>query len=397
VEPETGFDDLAFLEDLVGDARIVALGESNHGTHEFFQLKHRLVEYLVEEMGFDLLAVEANWPEANFVNDYVRSCESDARSLLVGLRYWTWNSQEILDLLQWMCAHNQTAGVEPVSFAGFDMQSADTAMDSVIAYFEQVEPEYVREAQIGYSCLRLSRLQDYAERPQARREGCRERIQTVHDHLVAGQASYEERSSPQMFAQVEHSSSIVLQAEDCLADFDACERDRYMADNVMWLLQQAGPETKVILWAHNDHVADRLTSAGRSMGSYLRDVYGQELLIVGLASGDEGSFNAISYEFGRLGGVDMHMVPEAPRGSYETYLARAELERMVLDLRDVPAEPGAEWLIEPRGLRAIGAVYDPALPDEEYFPQVEITAEFDLIVYIEQTTPSLLLSLAMLP
>jgi erythromycin esterase len=200
-----------------------------------------------------------------------------------------------------------------------------------------------------------------------------------------------------MFTRAIHSASIVLQAEDCLADFDACERDRYMADNVIWLLEQVSPDTKVILWAHNDHVADRLTSSGRRMGAYLEDVYGQDLLIVGLASGDEGSFNAITYEFGRLGGVDMHAVPESPRDSYESYFARAELERMVLDLRDVPAEDGAEWLTEPRGLRSIGAVYDASLPAEEYFPQVDITSEFDLLIYLEQTTPSLLLSLALLP
>ena len=397
VEPETGLDDLMFLEDLVGDARIVALGESNHGTHEFFQLKHRLVEYLVEEMGFDLLAVEANWPEADLVNDYIRTCEGDERSLLVGLRYWTWNTQEILDLVQWMCAHNQTSGVEPVSFTGFDMQSPDAAMESVIAFVEQVDPSYAREARIGYSCLRLSRLQDYAERPQATREGCRERVQAVYDHLVAEQVSYEEQSSPELFARAEHSADMVLQAEDCLADFDACERDRYMAENVIWLLQQAGPEARVILWAHNDHVADRITSSGRSMGAYVREAYGRDLLIVGLASGDEGSFNAITYEWGRLGGVDIHQAPEAPRGSYESYFARAEMERMALDLRDVPADTGAEWLTEPRGLRSIGAVYDPALPAEEYFGQVDITAEFDVMIYLEQTTPSLLLSLASLP
>ena len=232
VAPESGLDDLMFLEDLVGDARIVALGEPNHGTHEFFQLKHRLIEYLVEEMGFDLLALEANWPEANLVNDYVHTCEGDERSLLVGLRYWTWNTQEILDLVQWMCAHNQTAGAESASLSGFDMQSPDAAMESVIAYIEQVDPSYAPDARRGYSCLRLARLQDYAERPQDTREGCRERVQAVYDHLVAERVSYEGQSSPEMFARAEHSAGMVLQAENCLADFDACERDRYMADNV---------------------------------------------------------------------------------------------------------------------------------------------------------------------
>src|SRR6185312_6257393 len=68
---ETGFDDLRPLEALVGDARIVGLGEATHGTAEFFRMKHRLVEFLASEMGFTYFAIEANMPEAYRVNDYV--------------------------------------------------------------------------------------------------------------------------------------------------------------------------------------------------------------------------------------------------------------------------------------------------------------------------------------
>src|SRR6185312_15568712 len=107
-EAGNGFDDLQRLKKVVGNARIVALGEGTHGTHEFFQMKHRLVEFLASEMGFTLFAIEANLPEAARVNDYILNGRGDPREALKGLYFWTWNTQEVLDMIEWMRAFNQS-------------------------------------------------------------------------------------------------------------------------------------------------------------------------------------------------------------------------------------------------------------------------------------------------
>src|SRR5512145_1222218 len=65
VDPADNLDDLEPLRRLVGDARIVSLGEATHGTREFFQMKHRILRFLVERMGFTAFAIEATWPESN--------------------------------------------------------------------------------------------------------------------------------------------------------------------------------------------------------------------------------------------------------------------------------------------------------------------------------------------
>jgi erythromycin esterase len=80
-----GFADLQPLKALIGDARIVSLGEQTHGTREFFQMKHRLTEFLASEMGFTLFAIEANMPEAYKVNEYVLTGQGDPRELLQGM------------------------------------------------------------------------------------------------------------------------------------------------------------------------------------------------------------------------------------------------------------------------------------------------------------------------
>ena len=123
VEAGCAFADLQPLKPVIGSARIVALGEATHGTREFFQLKHRLLEFLVTEMSFTTFAIEANWPEALAVNDYVLHGRGDPAKVLAGLHFWTWDTEEVLDLILWMRQYNiLSTHTTKVTFAGFDAQ-----------------------------------------------------------------------------------------------------------------------------------------------------------------------------------------------------------------------------------------------------------------------------------
>ena len=133
-EPGQGWDDLMPLKEIVGDARIVALGEGTHGTREFFQMKHRITEFLANEMGFTVFAIEANMPEARQVNRYVLTGEGDPKKALAGMYFWTWNTQEVLDMIEWMRAFN-ASGQRRIAIWGLDMQTPDVAMDSVRRFF----------------------------------------------------------------------------------------------------------------------------------------------------------------------------------------------------------------------------------------------------------------------
>src|SRR6266571_798502 len=84
-----GFTDMQPLKRVIGSARIVALGEATHGTREFFQLKHRMLEFLASEMGFTIFSIEANMPEAYRLNDYVLNGNGDPAKLLRGMYFWT--------------------------------------------------------------------------------------------------------------------------------------------------------------------------------------------------------------------------------------------------------------------------------------------------------------------
>lgn len=146
VEAGHGFADLEPLRKMIGNARIVALGEATHGSREVFQMKHRLLEFLATELGFSLLAVEANLPEARRVNDYVVDGKGDPAAALRGLYFSTWRSEEVFAMVEWMRRFNldaaHRAAGRRLGFAGFDMQEPGVAMTAVQDYFTQFESEW---------------------------------------------------------------------------------------------------------------------------------------------------------------------------------------------------------------------------------------------------------------
>jgi erythromycin esterase-like protein len=136
-----GFDDMQPLKQVVGDARIVALGEATHGTREFFQLKHRMVEFLATQMGFNIFAIEANMPEAYKLNDYVLHGTGDPAALIKGMYFWTWDTQEVLAMVKWMREFN-TSGKGKIQFTGFDMQTPNVAAKIVGDFIAAHDAEY---------------------------------------------------------------------------------------------------------------------------------------------------------------------------------------------------------------------------------------------------------------
>lgn len=141
VEAGHGFADLQPLGQMVGNARVVELGEATHGTREFFQLKHRLVEFLASQKGFTIFCIEANMPEAYRLNDFVLSGIGDPKQLLKGLYFWTWNTEEVLDMILWMRDYNKS-GKGRIEFTGFDMQTPTVSIDIVRQFVKSNDPTF---------------------------------------------------------------------------------------------------------------------------------------------------------------------------------------------------------------------------------------------------------------
>jgi erythromycin esterase len=368
----SGFADLQPLRQVLGDARIVALGEATHGTREFFQMKHRLLEFLVEEMGFTHFSIEAAMPEADRINDYVLHGVGDPEELLEGLVFWTWNTREVLDLIHWMRAYN-ASGKGPVQFTGFDMQHAGVAVANLRAFLAQAEPDYLPQAEGVFT--RMIQV-DAANRATAADVVL---ARGLFDHLSANRGTYLAAGLPaERVDWMIQNARVLVQLTEVFAVNPAAGeviRDRSMAENVQWILDHAPTGSKIVLWAHNEHVK----KAGTRMGKVLDERYGDEMYVLGLTFG-AGRYNAA----GPLGRRPYETALVAP-GQLEGLLAATGLPRFLVDLRGLGDHGPARWFHEPRNMKFHGAA------PLRCGTAVVTVDHYDGLIWFDQTSPSILL------
>lgn len=384
--PNVPLDDMRALRSVVGDARIVAMGEATHGTHEFFQMKHRMLEFLVEKMGFTVFAIEANWPESLAVNDYVLNGKGDPAAALAGMYFWTWNTEEVLDMIHWMRKYNEgPAHTKKLQFLGFDMQIARVAVSNVKEYLDRVDPKQARIATTVLAPLADEKSElAYGNKPEQSRTQTAEGIKSLMTMLDERKNDYVSATSEREWIQARHNLDIVKQAEELHSSKTQGVRDYYMAQNVKWILDNQPSGTKVMLWAHNGHVWTASTTRGDPMGKVLRQIYGREMVVCGF-SFDQGSFRARSAP--ALPHRDTFLLGFAPADSLDAALAATGLPLFAVDLRAAPAGIVRDWFHALHPMRSIGAVYMESIPNAYLTPVAPDS--FDVIFFVDQTSPSL--------
>ena len=369
----TGLEELGPVKDVVGNAHIVGLGEGTHGTSEFFRMKHKLLEYLATEMGFTIFAIEANMPEAYKVNDYVLYGRGDPKQLLKGMYFWTWNTQEVLDMIEWMRQFN-ASGKGPIQFTGFDMQTATVAMTNVRSFAGSQDPAYLATVNAVYAQAQsvISSRTTNTGVVTAAAAAAR----GVWQHLDQHRADYLPNSSGYDVDWAIQNGRIVEQAVYYQIG-GTSYRDTCMAQNFDWIMGQAPAGTKTVIWAHDYHVS-RTTGA---MGSYLADTHGKDYLVMGQFF-HAGRYNAVgSY------GLTAYDAAPSFAGSAEYVFHSTEMPRFILDMRKASYEdPASAWLRDEIEYRTIGAVVE-----DGFLSTLRFTTDYDALVFFDQTTPSALL------
>ena len=380
--------EIQFLRDIVGDARIVALGENTHGTRDFFEMKARILRFLVEEMGFNTFAIEATWPESRRLDRYVRTGEGAPHELLTGLYFWTWRTESVLEMIEWMRDHNEAGG--DVGFHGFDMQSPGMALHNVREYVREVDPGSVETVSSRLDCLaafandvrgRRPRP-EYDQQSQSYRTECAASLEEAREFLLSRREEYAAGAGEDAYEVALQSLRVAFQFH--LDTVGQQLRDESMAENTEWIARRIGPEGRMVLWAHNFHVS---TQPG-AQGSYLRETFGDGMVVVGF-SHETGQFTGVDLRPEGQGGYPALDLDPVRAGSYESVFARAGLPRFVLDLRNRdPSEPGASWLAERRDFRSIGCCLNPEWPT---WRPVPLTEWYDVIIHFQSTGPTAIL------
>ncbi len=394
-DPSAPLDDLEPLRQMIGSAHLVGLGEGTHGTREFFQMKHRILELLVTQMGFTHFAIEATTPEADDMNRYVLTGVGDPAKLLSRLYFWTWNTEEVLDMVRWMRQWNITAPAgQRVQFLGFDMQSPGASMDSVSAFLGAVDKAAQSDATSSYACIAPYRNRgptpgssttSYATSSASVKSACAASLKAVYENIASRKPAYLAASSAERYAAALHAARLVQQYETMISATNAATssraRDAAMAENVVWIREQAGPGARIALWAHNGHV----NAVSSAMGGQLRASFGSDYVSLGLVFG-RGSFSAVGQSGGTITGLGTWTVTSILKSSLESAFDATGRSRLLLDARTL-AKGGADAapLAGPIRMRSIGATFDQKL-EAAYFGYQLLPDDFDLLIYLSATT-----------
>jgi erythromycin esterase len=388
IEPRHGFEDLKTLCSVIGDARIVSLGEATHGTREFFKLKHRILEFCVAELGFTMFGIEANFSESLAVNAYVLDGVGDAADALAGLRYWTWDTEEVLDLIKWMRWWNVN-NPRKVKFYGFVMGSAAMATQRLSDYLARVAPELAAECKTELASLASDlTAQRFGQLSDARRAATFACITRVLAGFAERKTEWVTTTSA-LDWHLGRLHAIVLDGCARLsADPSPVFHDRAMAENVSALLEAEGPDAKAVLWAHNAHASRSAHQGDDSMGHHLDETFGHAQVVIGFAF-DRGSFQARDYPSGVLAD---HHVDAAAIESFDGMLAQSGPPLFALDLANAPHHGAvAAWLASSMPARSIGGIY--GLPKGNkygvsYTQTIVPRRYYDVVVFVAESTPA---------
>lgn len=391
-------EDVAALVDDVGDARVVLLGEATHGTSEFYQARAAITRRLVERHGFNIVAVEADWPDAARLDRYVRHREPASAAEPVFSRFptWMWRNEEVLAFVEWMRDWNaDRPHGQRASFHGLDLYGLSSSMVAVIDYLKDVDPEAARVARERYGCLTPWQKDPAAYGRAALLEGnrrCEKQVLSILRDLLASRMDYlaEDREA---YLEAEGNARLVTAAETYYRTMyyghaDSWnQRDTHMFETLERVLEARGPSSRAVVWAHNSHVGNAAaTEMGRvrdeiNIGQLARERFGDAAVLVGFGT-DRGEVAAASDWDGPM---EIKKVRPAHQDSYEALFRSTGLGSFHLNLAAERDRDLGQTLAKPRLERAIGVIYRPETELLSHYFEASLPQQFDRYLWFEVT------------
>jgi erythromycin esterase-like protein len=395
--------DLQPVVDMARNASFVLIGEASHGTHEFYATRAALTRQLIDQLGFNAVVVEGDWPDAYRVNQFVRRTGAD-RTAEQGLSSfnkfpeWMWRNTVVRDFAAWMREQNRAAQV-PAGFYGMDVYSLFRSRDAVLAWLREVDPAEADRAGQRYASLNNfgDDPQSYGSavatgRVQSARAGVVQQFEAIQRITAPLRSSPDQRVADAAF-NAEQNARVVMNSEEYFREMynpfvnGWNLRDKHMADTIDALadyLRRRDGYARIAVWAHNSHVGDarETDSAARgewNIGQLIRERHPGDALLVGFTT-HTGTVMATT-NWGDPGVVKQ--VQPSLSGSVERLFHDTGIPSFVLPLRD---QPVAAQLQQPMLERAIGVIYLPQTERQSHYFNASIARQFDALIHLDTTS-----------
>lgn len=383
-------DELRMFKSLVDTARIIALGESTHGTSEFFRLKHRMLEYSVKELGVRIFAIEDHQLVVRRVNDYILGGSGTARSSMYGM-LGVWQTEEVRNLIEWLRNYNNAHPEDKVEFVGFDMQNHSLPIDSLTAFIAKQSPNLSQSVHELLDDLRQNGMNSYAVSDSVKLAwftNSKSVLDLVAKHSATWLSTAQNKQdSLAIYWGIQYVTLIKQFAENAYKGHASLYRDIAMAENVSWIMNVYKPGSKMLIWAHDAHISrgehpDSTANIyfGKSMGAQLSKKYGAAYKSFGLFT-YQGEYSCyVSYTNFTVTDCPLYL---APKGTLDEALHRVALHKktpaLLLDLRKAKS---VQWLTQPLPVRFANHVNI----EYGYWTRFSVPYQFDAIFFIDKTT-----------
>ncbi|MEZ5367156.1 MAG: protein-L-isoaspartate(D-aspartate) O-methyltransferase, partial [Bryobacterales bacterium] len=297
------------LVDRIGASKLILLGEATHGTSEFYRMRARITRELIERGLADFVAVEADWPDASRIDDYVLGEERRSTVEFVPFsRFptWMWRNEETHAFIEWLRDHNlqKRDKQQRVGFHGLDLYSMFTSIAVVLAYLNNVDPEAARIARARYGTLtpwqkdpasygRAVLVGQYASSENAVVATLRDMLARRLDYALSdGKRFFDAAQNAMLVADAERYYRAMYYGSAASWNL----RDRHMFDTLTSLLRFYGEGARGIVWEHNSHVgnagATEMSARGElNVGQLCRSQFGSSAYLIGFGT-DHGTVAA---------------------------------------------------------------------------------------------------------
>ncbi len=406
VTPDSDWSDLLAQ---MCDAHLVLLGEATHGSEEFYRARAAISRRLLQDHGFDAIAVEADWPDALRVQRWLHGrplsddhCAADSLGAFRRFPLWMWRNHAMVGLIDWMHALNASrTAQQKIGFFGLDLFSLRHSMQAVVHYLQQVDPEAAQEARERYSCF--DHLADEPQRygqaiSRGLKQDCEDEVVRQLKAMLDEAGRYlstdgQDDADELFYAQ--QNARVVRNAEDYYRtlfhgrDESWNVRDTHMADTLTalqdYLGAKRGRPAKLVVWAHNSHIGDaRATGLGwqgqLNLGQLVRQRTTDDASFLLGFTTHSGAVTAATHWDEP---AQLKQVRPALQGSHEDRFHRLGLASFLLPLRG--REDVSDALGSPRLERAIGVIYRPDTERLSHYFDADLGRQFDAVLHIDRT------------
>jgi erythromycin esterase len=365
------------IDSMASAARLIAMGEATHGTHEFLRLRNRVFESLVSR-DVKAIAIETGLQDAFAVDAYLQSPGEDPPpdSIVRAMVAYSDDGSgggraENRDLLSWLHGYDSSHPNARVHLYGFDLSGrtasggfrrAQRTTDAALAYVQRVDPaERRRLGERLDTLVRGFQTRSYAAKDRdydRLSPAARDTISAVIRDMAADFARREQEwrasTSPREYAVARELVEAARELDGYfrltsgiggMPPSATAYRDSAMAANVSWIADQVAP-SRLFIFAHDVHVQSSggqvNAGPGASMGSWLRKRFGPELFVFGTIDGSR------------------HLAGSAPVSamadseSLPRICADVGKDAFVVNLRALPATgPVRDWMSASRAVNPV--------------------------------------------